>query len=330
MEPAELASIGDAVSVTRLGLGTAPLGGLYQAVSDCDARGAVTAALSLGIRYLDSAPLYGYGLAERRLGAALRGVERHSFTISTKVGRLVRPGGGRPAGDPYLGAPPASAVFDFSRDGVLRSLEDSLRRLRLDRLDVVYVHDPDDHADAALDGAFPALLELRAGGVVGAVGAGMNQVGVLARFVEETDLDVVLCAGRYSLLDQSAARGLLGACERRGVAVILGGVFNSGILADPSGQQRYDYRPPSAAIVARVGRLEEVCAAHTVPLRAAALQFAAAHPAVTSVLVGCRSAAEVADCCELARLPIPHEMWECLLSEGLLPCDVPLPPGPLP
>lgn len=329
MEPAEVRSIGHAVSVTRLGLGTAPLGGLYEAVPDGDARGAVSSALSLGIRYVDTAPLYGYGLAERRLGAALRGVERDSFTISTKVGRLVRPGGGRPEGDPYRGAPPASAVFDFSREGVLRSLEDSMRRLRLDRLDVVYVHDPDDHADAALDGAFPALLELRAGGVIGAVGAGMNQVGGLARFVEETDLDVVLCAGRYSLLDQSADRGLLRACEQRGVAVILGGVFNSGILADPSGQQRYDYRPAGAAVVARVGRLQEVCAGHAVPLRAAALQFAAAHPAVASVLVGCRSAAEVADCWDLARLPIPREMWECLLSEGLLPSDVPLPPGPL-
>ena len=231
-------SIGRVVT-SGLGLGAAPLGGLYDAVDDDVATATVRAAIDGGITLFDTAPLYGHGLSERRLGAALRLLDGAHAVISTKVGRLLRPGA-----DPHTvfrGVPPLRPIFDFSRAGVLRSLDESLDRLGRDRVDIVYVHDPDDFGDQAVTEALPALIDLREQGVIGAVGAGMNQSEMLARFVRESDLDCVLLAGRYTLLDQSGLDELLPLCADRGVSVVAAGVFNSGVLADPSPGARYDY-----------------------------------------------------------------------------------------
>jgi D-threo-aldose 1-dehydrogenase len=288
-----------------LGLGTAPLGGLYDAVDDETARATLDRAWSLGLRTFDTAPLYGSGLSERRLGAALRERPRDEFTVSTKVGRLLRPGDSRRAG--WHGAPPFEAYFDFSYDAALRSLDESLERLGLDRVDIALVHDPDDHYDDALAGAFRALARLRDEGVVRAIGVGMNQTGLLCRFAREADPDCFLVAGRYTLLDRSAADELLPLCEERGIAVIAGGVFNSGVLADGD---TYDYSPAPPAVLERATELRAICARRDVPLAAAALQFASRHPAVACVLVGCRSAEEVEADVRLFDLELPAGLWK--------------------
>ena len=306
------------VLVTELSFGAAAIGNLFTEVSDDDARAAVDAAWDGGIRTFDTAPHYGLGLSERRLGAALRHRPRDEYVISTKVGRLLDPAGaGEPAGlDPAGFAVPARYVrrFDFSADGVRRSLAASLDRLGLDRVDIALIHDPDSHGAQALSEAYPALERLRAEGVVRAIGVGMNQAEMLTRFVTETDIDVVLMAGRYTLLDQSAAVALLPAAERRGVSVIAGGVFNSGLLAAPAPGATYDYRKAPDSLVARALRLEKLCAEYGVPLRAAAARFPLTHPAVASVLIGARSAAEIADAVRQRALDIPAALWEALTA----------------
>ena len=305
------------VSVTELSFGGAAIGNLFTAVTDDDARAAVDAAWDGGIRTFDTAPHYGLGLSEQRLGEALRHRPRAAYTISTKVGRLLEPAGphGQHGRDPDGFAVSAQTVrrFDFSADGVRRSLAASLDRLGLDRVDVALIHDPDDHGEQALREAYPALEKLRAEGVVSAIGAGMNQTAMLTRFVTETDVDVVLVAGRYTLLDQSAADALLPAALARGVSVIVGGVFNSGLLAAPDAGATYDYQTAPAELVARARRLEAVCAGFGVPLRAAAARFPlVAHPAVASVLIGARSAAEITDALRLRALDIPAPLWDAL------------------
>jgi D-threo-aldose 1-dehydrogenase len=316
--------------VSALGLGTAPLGNLFTPVAEPDADATVGAALDAGLTYIDTAPHYGLGLAERRLGRALAELPRDSFVLSTKVGRLVRPLDPGETADPegFAAAPSGKRVWDLSRDGVRRSLEESLGRLGLDRVDVVFLHDPDDHERQAYEQAIPALVELRAQGVVRAVGAGMNQAEMLTRFVRDLDVDVVLVAGRWTLLDQRALEELLPACANRGVAVVVGGVFNSGLLADPRPGATFDYAPAPPELVARAARLAAVCARHGVPLRAAALAFAAGHPAVASVLVGARTAAEVADAVAMHAAEVPGELWEELVATGLLPAHVPTPAAP--
>jgi D-threo-aldose 1-dehydrogenase len=292
------------LSLSRLGLGTAPLGGLYESVSDEKAYAVVDRAWSLGLRFFDTAPLYGSGLAERRLGAALRARPREEFVLSTKVGRLLRPG------EPpamFKGAPPLGPVFDFSDDAARRSLDESLERLGLDRVDIALIHDPDDHFEEALAGAYVALERLRDEGVVGAIGVGMNQSAVLVRFARESEIDCVLLAGRYTLLDRTAREELLPLCEERGIAVIAAGVFNSGVLADG---QTFDYVPAPPAVLGRVTELRNICMRWHTPLEAAALQFPARHPAVVSVLVGCRSADEVAEDARLFSLAIPDGLWD--------------------
>jgi D-threo-aldose 1-dehydrogenase len=293
------------VEVTPLSFGGAAIGGLYDPVSDADAEAAVRRALERGIRYFDSAPHYGAGRGERRLGAALTA----DCVVSTKVGRLLVPLGPgeppEPAG--FADPPPYRRVWDWSAEGILRSLSESMERLGVDRVDIVYLHDPDDHEEEVYATAYPALAALRDEGVVGAIGAGMNQTAMLTRFVERLDLDVVLCAGRFTLLDRSALADLLPACSLRGTSVVAGGVFNSGLLA---GGTTYDYEPAPPELRARVARLEEVCADHGVPLRAAALRFPLRHPAVASVLAGCRTAAEVDDNADLFDLDIPDALWE--------------------
>jgi D-threo-aldose 1-dehydrogenase len=315
--------------VSALAFGTAPLGNLFAPVAEEDADATVAAALGAGLSYVDTAPHYGLGLAERRLGRLLAGRPRDTFAISTKVGRLVRPLAPGETADPegFADTPPARRVWDFSGDGVRRSLEESLERLGLDRVDIVLVHDPDDHEREAREQAFPALAELRDQGVVGAIGAGMNQAEMLTRFVRDLDLDVVLVAGRYSLLDQRALAELLPTCAARGTAVVVGGVFNSGLLADPRPGATFDYAPAAPELVERALRLAEVCARHGVPLRAAALAFPFGHPAVTSVLVGARSSAEVEDAVACFARPVPDALWADLVATGLLPDHVPTPVG---
>ena len=322
MNGAATAPIGKTgVSVTRLGLGCAPLGGLYAAVSDEQARATVEQAWQLGVRTFDTAPLYGSGLSEERVGAALSSRVRDEFTLSTKVGRLLEAGG---SADPiFEGASAAAPVFDFSYDGALRSLESSLERLALDRVDIALIHDPDDHYDEALAGAYAALARLRSEGVVGAIGVGMNQAEALVRFALDADVDCFLIAGRYTLLDHAALGELLPICVERGIAVIVGGVFNSGILT--GGDGHFDYRPAPPELGARVRRLADVCARWDVPLPAAALQFPLGHPAVACVLAGCRSPAEVAEDVRLFELGLPSGLWDDLRAEGLLPGDAPVP-----
>ncbi|MEU5089273.1 aldo/keto reductase [Streptomyces sp. NPDC021356] len=313
------------VEVGPLGFGAAALGNLYTEVTEGQAHEAVAAAWECGIRHFDTAPHYGLGLSERRLGAALRTRPRSAYTLSTKVGRRLEPADG--TGDD-LGAGfavPAAhrRVWDFTADGVRRTLEASLDRLGLDRVDVVYLHDPDDHAEQAFREGYPALEKLRSEGVIGAIGAGMNQSAMLTRFVRDTDVDVVLCAGRHTLLDHSALTDLLPAAVRRGVSVVVGGAFNSGLLADPRPGATYDYAQAPTRLIERALRMREIAAAHGITLRAAALSHCAAHPAVASVLVGARSAAEVRDCAEQFAAPVPAAFWQELRETGLLPPEEP-------
>jgi D-threo-aldose 1-dehydrogenase len=312
--------------MTQLGLGCAPIGNLYEPVTDDAAQATVHAAYEAGVRLFDTAPLYGHGLSERRLGRALASLPRDSLTVSTKVGRLLVPDDPAEAdGTIFVEVPAVHPVFDFSADGVHRSLEASLERLGLDRVDIVHVHDPDDHADEALAGAFPTLRRWRDEGIVGAIGAGMNQAPMLARFVREAGVDCVLIAGRYTLLDQSAIDDLLPLCEQQGVSVIAAGVFNSGLLANPSPGAPYDYAPAPTEVLDRARQLGAVCARHNVPLTAAALQFAAAHPAVTHVLTGVRSVRELRSNIADFERPLPPELWADLRAEGLLDDRTPTP-----
>lgn len=312
------------VEVTRLGFGAAPIGNLFTRVADDDASAAVTAAWDAGVRFFDTAPLYGHGLSEQRLGAALRVRQRDDYVLATKVGRLLTPTVVNDD-DGFVDTPPVGWIHDFSHDATLRSIDASLARLGTDRIDLLHVHDPDEHGDDALRGAFPALRRLRDAGVVRAIGAGMNQSALLARFVREADVDCVLLAGRYTLLDQSGLDELLPLCTERGASVIAGGVFNSGLLADPSPRATYDYAPASSELVERARRLAEVCARHGVDLKAAALRFPLAHPAVACVLTGARSAAEMTENARLFGQPIPLALWDDLRREGLLGDRVPTP-----
>jgi D-threo-aldose 1-dehydrogenase len=316
------------VRISELAFGAAAIGNLFTRVTDEEALAAVDAAWDCGVRYFDTAPHYGLGLSERRLGSALRSRPRAEYAVSTKVGRLLLPKDGPVGSDLADGFDvPATheRVWDFSADGVRRSIEESLDRLGLDRIDIVYLHDPDHHEKEAFGTAYPELERLRSEGIVGAIGAGMNQTRMLDRFVRETDVDVVLLAGRYSLLDQTGLDSLLPAAARRGVSVVVGGVFNSGLLADPRPGATFEYAPVSAELLGRALRLKELCEDDGVPLRAAALQFPLGHPAVAGVLVGARSAAEVRDAAAMAAVDIPARLWRRLRAEGHLPDDAPLP-----
>jgi D-threo-aldose 1-dehydrogenase len=307
-------------------LGTGTLGGLYEAVPEDVARATIRRAIEIGVRYLDTAPLYGYGISEKRLGEVVREYNRNELVISTKVGRLLRPPGlGAPLHTRYKGVPSLQPLFDFSRDGVLRSIEESRTRTGLDHFDILLVHDPDDHLNEALDGAVPALHELRAEGAVSAIGVGTNSVRAALRLVEQADLDCLLIANRFTLLDQSALADLLPACARLKVAVIGAGIFNSGLLADPRNSPMFDYETASPTLVERALEIEATCARHNVPLRAAALQFPLLHPAVTCVLPGCRSPAEIEDGLSLFQTPIPTDLWAELRSMNVISEDVPLP-----
>ncbi|HEU5474895.1 MAG TPA: aldo/keto reductase [Actinophytocola sp.] len=312
-----------------LGFGGAVIGGLHQWVDEETALAAVNAAWSLGVRFFDTAPHYGLGLSERRLGAALAGRPRSEYVLCTKVGRVLVPSpesAGRR--DESFDVPADHRrVWDFSAAGVRRSLESSVDRLGVDRVDIVLLHDPDDHWEQAIGEAYPALHELRDQGVVGAIGAGMNQWQMLQRFVAETDLDTVMLAGRYTLLEQTALDSMLPMCVRRGVSVLAAGVFNSGLLAvdRPGPGATYDYTTAPPELRERALRIGEVCAAHGVSVPQAAMAFAAAHPAVAQVVVGIRTAEQMRANAELFRRPVPPGLWPDLVAAGLLRADAPVP-----
>ncbi|MET9248655.1 aldo/keto reductase [Nonomuraea sp. NPDC003709] len=309
---------GGGVEVSRHGFGGAPIGNLYQEVSEEQARATVDAAWDAGVRLFDTAPHYGLGLSERRLGAALK--DRSGYVLSTKVGRLLVPAsssGGRDEQGFDVSAD-LQRVWDFSGDGVRRSLEESLGRLGLPAVDIALIHDPDDHMDQALAEAYPALAELRAQGVVKAIGVGMNQWQALLRFVQETTIDVVMLAGRYTLLDQSGLP-LLEECARRGARVLAAGVFNSGILATPRPTGTYNYGPAPASVMERATRIAEICERHGVTLPQAAMAFPLRHPAVASVVLGARSPEEITANAALLSRPVPEAVWDELMSEELLP-----------
>jgi aryl-alcohol dehydrogenase-like predicted oxidoreductase len=304
MNPRETVTLGRTdVTVTRLGLGTAPLGGLFSEVADEQAHATLLRAHELGLSFFDTAPLYGLGNAETRLGRALPHLP--ASTIATKVGRVLDPGH---VGDDFAfkGTPDVVPRFDYSAPGVLRSYKESLERLGADRVDVVHIHDPDDHHDQAVNEAFPALARLRADGAISAIGAGMNQTQMLTRFASEADFDCFLVAGRYSLLDRSAADDLFPLCLHKNITVICGGVYNSGVL---SGGTTYDYAPAPAKIRQRVRQLEEICGRHGVPLKAAAIQFPLTHPAVTCVVVGARSPEEIEENVRMFEFDVPDALW---------------------
>lgn len=327
-DPTELRPLASrAVSVTRLGFGGASIGGLYEPADRAASLDAIERAWDMGLRYFDTAPFYGYGLSERLLGVALEDRPRNEYVLSTKVGRLLRPVDPTKVTEPdvFVGEFDAEAVFDFTRAGIMRSIEESLERLGLDQIDIALIHDPDDHWRPAIDIAYPTLRQLRDEGVIGAIGVGMIQAPMLARFVREADIDVVLCAGRYTLLDQTALDDLLPACAERNVSVVIGGVFNSGLLADPGPGSRFDYAPASPGRIAQALRLKEVCERHSVPLKAAAVQFPMAHPAVVSVLAGVRRATDLVEFDTLARMNIPAALWAELREEGLIPATAPTP-----
>jgi D-threo-aldose 1-dehydrogenase len=312
----ELRTLGhSSVQVSRLSLGTAPLGGMYESVPDAVASELIGGALDAGLRYIDTAPHYGRGVAEERLAAVLPARDRSTFVLSTKVGRLIVPAAGPADTSEFHDAKQTKAVFDFSAEGVRRSIGDSLERLGLDRIDI---HDPDDFADQAIAEAYPVLHDLRDQGVIGAIGLGMNQSAVPARFVRETDIDAVLLAGRYTLIDQTGQADLLPLAAERGVSIVIGGVYNSGILADPNPNAKFDYAAAPEHLIERAIAIKEVCGRHDVTLPAVAIQFPLAHPAVATVLTGSRSLAELAVNLKAFEAKIPSELWEDLAETGLL------------
>ncbi|PZO78259.1 MAG: pyridoxal 4-dehydrogenase [Sphingomonas hengshuiensis] len=322
-----------------LGFGGAAIGNLYRPVGDVAARATIDAAWAHGIRRFDTAPHYGFGLSERRLGDALAVLDPAGDAIvSTKVGRVLRPVPDRDLGverQGFVSPEPVESAFDYSRDGVLRSFDASRDRLRRDRIDLLLAHDLGEMTHGAghaaqmatfLDGGYPAMRALRDAGTVGAIGIGVNEIAVCEELLARVELDVILLAGRYTLLEQDALDALLPRCAALGVRVIVGGPYNSGILATGTGPgARYDYRTPPAAITARVDAIAALCDRHAVPMAAAALQFAMGHDAVSAVIPGMADATEVAQAVTLATLAIPPALWTDLIDAGLIRADTPIP-----
>ncbi|RDJ21856.1 aldo/keto reductase [Bosea caraganae] len=323
------------LQVTALGFGGAPLGDLYERLDEGTAQATVTAVLSAGINLIDTSPFYGHGLSEHRIGAALRNVPRDGIVLSTKVGRWMDPAKPNAGGSNFVGGLPHSAVIDYSYDGAMRSFEQSLLRLGTDRIDILLIHDVDvwTHGEMmeqrfkeAMEGAYRALDALRSSGAVKAIGIGVNETEMCERFARAGDFDVMLLAGRYTLLEQGALDGFLPLAVEKKIAIILAGVFNSGILA--TGAQagaHYNYRAAAPEIIARVARIEAICHAHGVLLPQAALAFAGAHPAVASVVLGAITPEQVQQNLALFAKPTPAQLWSDLKSEGLLPAHAPVP-----
>jgi D-threo-aldose 1-dehydrogenase len=331
---------GTKLKVTVLGLGTATLGNLYAPVSDADAHATLTTAFDAGVRFVDTAPFYGHGWSEHRVGEALRGYKRDDIVLSTKIGRLLKPkdpGAKGIDGGVFAAVLPFDPVFDYSYDGVMRSVEDSLQRLGTHRIDVLLIHDVDrwthgsqEAADRrmkeVLEGGYKAMVKLREAGAVGAIGAGLNEWDTCQKLAEASDLDCFLLAGRYSLLEQESLNTFLPLCQKRGIGIFLGGPYNTGILATGAvAGAMYNYAPAKPDILERVRKLEAVCARHKVALASAALQFPLAHPAVCSVIPGAKTAAEVKRNIATIEAPIPGDFWAELKREKLIADAAPVP-----
>ena len=315
------------IHVSRLGLGGVALSGAppatdpHQSTSEDEATAIIQRSLALGLNYLDTAPMYGVGHSERRYGQALHDRARDSYVLSTKVGRVLHPS------EP--GSAQMTWSFDFSRQGVLKSFAESLERLGVERLDILYMHDPDNHYEQALTQALPVLIELREQGRVKAIGAGMNQWEMELQFAREGQCDCFLLAGRYTLLDQTALPEFLPYCVEQHISVIAGGPYNSGILAvGPRAGATFNYRAASAEMLDKAQRINAVCTRYQVPLKAAALQFILAHPALASVIPGARSVAEVEDNVRMVEWPIPADLWAELKQAGLIAEAAPTPNEP--
>ncbi|MCB8882227.1 aldo/keto reductase [Acidisoma cellulosilytica] len=320
--------------VTELGIGGTPFGNMYRPMEPRDVTATVATAMDVGIRYFDTAPVYGFGLSETRLGEGIRDLPRQDIVVSSKVGYSLVPISPSELKPQLWAEPPAMrADFDYTRDAVLRGVEESLKRLKTPYIDMLAIHDPDEavdvgagidpfsksHFKAAMDGAFPTLAELRAQGVIKAIGVGINQWQMLCDFAEAGDFDYFLLAGRYTLLDQDSMDRLLPLCEKRSISLIVGGPYNSGILATgaiPSAT--YDYRPASDAIKDKTKAIEAVCGRYGIPLQAAALQFPLLNPLVASIIPGARSVEEVRANAQYVRHPIPPDFWLELKSAGLI------------
>ena len=329
------------LAVSRLGLGGAGLGGLYRDVSQEVAARTIQRSFQLGARYFDTAPFYGHGKSERYYGHGLAGLPRDELVVSTKVGRVLNAVDSPPDAGQFANPPPYEPVFDFSRDGILRSLDESLQRLNLDRIDIALIHDPDEsesmkgstfgepfHYRQALSEAYPTLADLRSQGVLRAIGVGMNQWQGLMRFAVEAEFDCFLLAGRYTLLDHSALSELMPLCEAKRISLIIGGPYNSGILAsDLSAPAPYFYAQPPPDVLEQARRIKSVCDRYDVPLKAAALQFGLAHPAVAATIPGARSPAEVEENLRMAEYSIPSGLWAELREDGFIPEDAPTPTG---
>jgi D-threo-aldose 1-dehydrogenase len=352
-QPEERVALGrTTVRVPQLGIGTNPLGGLHAEIPHAVARSTIETAWRSGVRYYDVAPVYGYGYSERVVGEVLQDMPREDYLLTTKVGRLLLADGPADHEDTmvlwdgvqlYKGTDAVKPYFDFSYDGVMRSVEASRERTGIDRFDALHIHDPDWFPEEALDGAYAALSELKSSGQIGAIGVGVNQWQILVDFAGRADFDAFLLAGRYTLLDQSALPELLPLCEQKGISIIAGGVYNSGILSHPdpgsiggvsSGADAietwkdnvtYNYVPAEQAIIDQAAALKAVCDRHGVPLMAAAIQFPMHHPAVATVLTGPRSPEHVVVNNEMLRFPIPDDLWAELKQERLLPEEAPTP-----
>ncbi len=317
------------LDISTLGFGGAPLGNMHRVLSEEEGQGIVAASWDAGLRYFDTAPYYGHGLSEMRTGAVLRDKPRDDFVLSTKVGRVLEPcAPGEEDSGIYLNTPHMRVRYDYSYDGVMRSYASSLERLGLERIDILYVHDIGDltHGDQAegkyrelMDGGWKALEELRSSGAIQAIGLGVNENAICERVLADADPDLFLLAGRYTLLDQSANERLLPTCVARGVGIVLGGPYNSGILATgPVEGAYYDYAPASVEILAKTKKLQEVCESHGVKLVEAALHFPLRHSCVLSVIPGSQSEAQVAhNVATFAKVP-PAALWEELVSLGLI------------
>ena len=313
------------LNLGRLGFGGAGIGNLYKAIPDGEALATVLAAWDSGVRYFDTAPHYGLGLSERRLGRALAAYPRDEYVLSTKVGRVLVPSPEtaheRDLANGFDVPSDARRVYDLSRDGVLRSIEESLERLGVDRIDIVYMHDPDDHWQAASTTGAQALSELRDEGVIAGFGAGMNQGEMLADLIEQTDVDIVMCAGRLTLLEQDHAERMLRLAAERDVAVVAAAVYNSGLLSrehvPDDAQFNYDQAP--AEILARARDIERICREHGASLPAAAVQFPLRHPQVVSVVAGMRGADQTRETVARLSAPLPDELWRALADAGHIP-----------
>jgi D-threo-aldose 1-dehydrogenase len=335
-DPAAVRRIGRRdLAVSQLGVGTLPFGSHAGDDTDASIGAAFAAAHAAGLRYFDTAPLYGVGVSEHRLGACLRGIDRRSVVLSTKVGRLLRPLAGGAAPGVCAGTPPFDIEFDYSYDATLRSLDASLQRLGTNAIDIVLIHDVnrrwqgdlvEQRYREAMEGSHRALCELRAAGTIKAIGVGVNDWQILLRFAADGDFDCFMLAGRYTLLDHTSLDRFMPECERRQISVLMAAPFNSGILATgATAGATYFYTEADAQIVARTKRIEAVCARHGVAIAAAALQFPLAHPAVASVVTGMRSEREVDANVAHCQARIPGDFWAELKAEGLIGAAAPIP-----